>query len=290
MEELATDGALRNAGEVRESCEKVSAAVKDSVILSGCSGFADQYSYGLSIYFPWAVVDKEYETLTQNERRWFDFVTEYVTKTRRVGRNFDEKLGPSTDKATLNTAAGVLAKRFEQTVVPSLSLDASLETAREVLGRIAELQRDGKSCESEITTWEKARCEIIELDQNLKGLMDETHKAIETRDSEKLRKVSAEIERVAMEQGKAVQEFERSLQRYIKVAAASVGSPILRGSLESIHAGHRYGPRTMYGPRTVYGPRTAFDDESRSIDRRDRWAKNAPIGCGIAWFGIRAAN
>ena len=49
----ALERGTASPGKVGEGC----------IIMSGCSGFACQHSYGLSIYFPWGVVSPDYENL-----------------------------------------------------------------------------------------------------------------------------------------------------------------------------------------------------------------------------------
>ena len=54
---FATEPALHaKAGDVIQ-------ALEECVIRSGCSGFATQYSYGFSIYFPWGVISPDYRNL-----------------------------------------------------------------------------------------------------------------------------------------------------------------------------------------------------------------------------------
>ena len=60
---------FRAEAEISDACTRChrrdsSWDLSACVIKSGCSGFACQYSYGLSIYFPWAIVAPEYGNLT----------------------------------------------------------------------------------------------------------------------------------------------------------------------------------------------------------------------------------
>ncbi|MCM3874093.1 MAG: clostripain-related cysteine peptidase [Pyrinomonadaceae bacterium] len=69
---------------VPKACDDVMTAVKDLVLKSCFSGAAFQYAYGVSIYFPWAVVSPHYENLAfPKETKWFDFLREYAEVTRR---------------------------------------------------------------------------------------------------------------------------------------------------------------------------------------------------------------
>jgi hypothetical protein len=107
-------------GEVIKKCEAVLEALEACVMLSGCSGFAYQHSYGLSIYFPWARVfesytydsggsDTKFEFADKNT--WVDFLHEYVKKTRRPMRESDDMAAApwsNLAEATLATLSDVL--------------------------------------------------------------------------------------------------------------------------------------------------------------------------------------
>lgn len=73
------DKALDAANAKKRSC----------VLKTGCSGFAYQHSYGLSIYFPWAYVSPEYQELqfaNANTTKWCDFLKIHIQKTQRKAR------------------------------------------------------------------------------------------------------------------------------------------------------------------------------------------------------------
>jgi len=60
------------------------------ILRSGCSGFAYQHSYGLSIYMPWAMVTPSYpEMAFSADTLWDEFLSTYVTETAREPR-FDD--------------------------------------------------------------------------------------------------------------------------------------------------------------------------------------------------------
>lgn len=72
---------------VIESCNGVLEAIDDLVIQNCVSGAAFQYSNGLSIYFPWAILSSKYKNLAfPKETRWLDFLEKYHNVTRRQGR------------------------------------------------------------------------------------------------------------------------------------------------------------------------------------------------------------
>ena len=66
----------------------VMCALEGSVLLSCTSGWAYQHSYGLSVYFPWAVIADEYATLdfASGDCGWFDFLACYLERSRRERR------------------------------------------------------------------------------------------------------------------------------------------------------------------------------------------------------------
>lgn len=73
--------------KVVERCQKVKAAILKLVVRNVVSGAAFQYSYGLSIYFPWAAVSRKYSNLSfPQTTRWIDFLDLCHQKTRRIGR------------------------------------------------------------------------------------------------------------------------------------------------------------------------------------------------------------
>jgi len=80
---------------VSQKCSEVETALRACVGISGCSGFAYQHSYGLSIYLPWAYVSDSYGSLafakistgsSEEESGWMKFLRKYVTETRRDPR------------------------------------------------------------------------------------------------------------------------------------------------------------------------------------------------------------
>lgn len=72
------------------------------VVLSGCSGFACQYSYGVSIYFPWTVVGLHYTSLTFVRRTgWHEFLKKHIALTRRPPRFGGDSLCEAKRRAGL---------------------------------------------------------------------------------------------------------------------------------------------------------------------------------------------
>ena len=83
---------VRGARRILQACDDIITTLTDCVIKSGCSGFAYQRSYGLSVYFPWSVVCPDYRTLDfAKSSGWGTFLEKVVRETRRPPR-FDEGL------------------------------------------------------------------------------------------------------------------------------------------------------------------------------------------------------
>ena len=79
--------AIDGKSPVIESCNKVIEAIDDLVVQNCVSGAAFQYSNGLSIYFPWAILSAKYKNLSfPKETGWLDFLKAYHDVTRRQGR------------------------------------------------------------------------------------------------------------------------------------------------------------------------------------------------------------
>ena len=76
---------------VIEKCQAVKTAINEMVLETYLAGIATQYSYGLSMYFPWAVVSPSYRNLAfPKETGWLDYLMRYHTATRRQGRKSAE--------------------------------------------------------------------------------------------------------------------------------------------------------------------------------------------------------
>ncbi len=70
-------------------CGRVNEAIEQLVIKCCVAGAAFQFSYGLSIYFPWATLSAGYRNLAfPKETRWLDFLKRYHNRTRRPSRIF----------------------------------------------------------------------------------------------------------------------------------------------------------------------------------------------------------
>jgi hypothetical protein len=73
--------------EVRRACTAVIRALSRCVIVSRCSGFATQHSYGVSIYFPWGVIAPEYwDRPFAEDTGWLNYLRSHLDKTRRDPR------------------------------------------------------------------------------------------------------------------------------------------------------------------------------------------------------------
>jgi hypothetical protein len=82
---------LAKPSKVIESSKAVQDAISDLVVRTCVAGPAFQFSYGISIYFPWAVLGPSYGNLGfAKESRWIDFLKLYHTNTRRLAKGWNE--------------------------------------------------------------------------------------------------------------------------------------------------------------------------------------------------------
>ena len=94
-------------GEVVRFCRNVRVAIEDLVVRSCVAGAAFQFSYGLSIYFPWAVLAPRYGNLSfPKETKWLDFLKEYHEVTRRPGRDLPPREETPPGRASIPTNKG----------------------------------------------------------------------------------------------------------------------------------------------------------------------------------------
>ncbi|HEV8366539.1 MAG TPA: clostripain-related cysteine peptidase [Pyrinomonadaceae bacterium] len=75
-------------------CQEMRRFISEEFVLKTCySGAAYQYSYGVSIYFPWAQVLAKYKNLefvqASNGEGWLSFIRTYTQVTRRAPRGFE---------------------------------------------------------------------------------------------------------------------------------------------------------------------------------------------------------
>ena len=83
-----------NSPAVIEQCRKVKQVVENEFVLKSCySGAAYQYSYGVSMYFPWAQVAPSYWNLDfvkdkKTVEGWGSFLEVYTALTRRLPRGW----------------------------------------------------------------------------------------------------------------------------------------------------------------------------------------------------------
>jgi len=69
---------------VTDKCGAVKTAIDDMVKQTCIVGNAFQFSYGLSMYFPWAILSPAYGNLSfPKETGWLDYLMRYHVKTRR---------------------------------------------------------------------------------------------------------------------------------------------------------------------------------------------------------------
>ena len=92
MRELPADASEEERTDytnLRNALERVKTDIKRMVKFSCYSGVEYQYSYGLSVYFPWAEVGPHYEKLRfARVSGWLDFLKSYTDATRRAPRGY----------------------------------------------------------------------------------------------------------------------------------------------------------------------------------------------------------
>ena len=228
--------ACRKVVRVLDGTEKVFEAVEKDlqlttdevdgrcIIRSGCSGFAHQHSYGMSIYFPWADVSPDYENLTFSggldlrprdaTRRlvgsspstgsWLQFLKKQVTTTRRKPRFNDRVTSALPSDADLaDSLASIEMRRIEEL----LSTYADVQPAG-----MAEVKRElAKALERKIG---RKRIKLVETNVSVEDRLDRL------------------------------------------LAVTNCFGPRNSGSPER----SRYGPRSRYAPRSRYGPRSRYSD------------------------------
>jgi hypothetical protein len=93
---------------VIDRCQNVKRETEKVVVKTCIAGAAFQFSYGLSIYFPWAVLSPAYGNLAfPRETGWLDYLTRYHTETRRPKRlGAVERLPNSPYRATVPNNKG----------------------------------------------------------------------------------------------------------------------------------------------------------------------------------------
>jgi hypothetical protein len=86
------------SGSIARKCREVKKFIKSEFVLKSCySGAVYQYSYGVSMYFPWAEVASSYENLDfikdSVDSGWGWFLKTYAIMTRRQPRDADKQPG-----------------------------------------------------------------------------------------------------------------------------------------------------------------------------------------------------
>lgn len=74
--------------DIKKACNAIVKVIEKNVVKKSCyTGSAVQFSFGLSVYFPWSQVSKEYGKLKfVEDTQWDKFLEEYVKRTRRPSR------------------------------------------------------------------------------------------------------------------------------------------------------------------------------------------------------------
>lgn len=89
---ITRDEEVRTRTEVQARCEAVMSVIKNQLVRRSCyMGVTYQYSYGVSIYFPWAEISPDYTRKNLKfiePSGWRQFLKAYVVNTRRKPRGF----------------------------------------------------------------------------------------------------------------------------------------------------------------------------------------------------------
>jgi hypothetical protein len=94
--------------EVTRKCQAVASEIDRLVVKTCIAGAAFQFSYGLSIYFPWAILSPTYGNLAfPKETGWLDYLIRYHTETQRPHRDREQvRLPNSPYRATVPNNKG----------------------------------------------------------------------------------------------------------------------------------------------------------------------------------------
>jgi len=94
-------------------CETLTTFIASEFVLKSChSGPAYQYSYGVSVYFPWSRVTPSYGELEFSQQSsWAKFLNAYTEKTRRLPRGIEP--GPKLDQFKASLASERVRMTFD---------------------------------------------------------------------------------------------------------------------------------------------------------------------------------
>lgn len=113
---------------VSQACKRTIDAVKQCVVRSCCTGPRVQHSYGLSLYFPWAVIHESYQQLSlPKQTKWFDFLLGYIDLSRRTPpRHEPARYGVPPQLAVPRDQQCNVQKVFQRRKRPELSLSLGI--------------------------------------------------------------------------------------------------------------------------------------------------------------------
>jgi hypothetical protein len=87
------DRELNSRTKISERCAAMMTLIEGTLVRRSCNvGITYQYSFGVSVYFPWAEISREYTEATLQfvgASGWLDFLKAYVEVTRREARGSD---------------------------------------------------------------------------------------------------------------------------------------------------------------------------------------------------------
>jgi hypothetical protein len=119
-------------GKVVDLCEKVSEAIDKLVLTSSVAGAAFQFSYGISIYFPWSILSPRYGNLAfPKETHWLDFLRRYHEKTRRTSRLRADEHSRADEKDTFGQPLpSITTNTFRASVPTNKGRNGNVESMR----------------------------------------------------------------------------------------------------------------------------------------------------------------
>ena len=116
----------REIGAIEEPCNQLNDSnnLPNHYVLKSCyTGPAFQYSYGVSIYFPWYEVVPYYEDLDfAQTTKWHEFLEAYVIATRRPPRqNGDRIMGDANSTLPIRQSSGKQSSgKYDRPVIRSM--------------------------------------------------------------------------------------------------------------------------------------------------------------------------
>ena len=239
---------------VSDACKAILAVLnpqatdEGAIIKSGVSGFACQYSYGFSIYFPWSVVSAEYAKVCfARDTHWNQFLDLHVNQFTRRATRFLET--PKDVQTALLSPGYAAAARRRTGQTARIDPTEAIKKRRTALTLSAE-QRIREALPGQ------------EIPERIKELI---RKRLDTAEEE--------AKRLMIPDDDVPREMTRRFLRKSGISA------------RSRYGDHsRYGEHSRYGDHSRYGKHSRYGEHSRFVGDRETWVKNLPPAIGIDFF------